>query len=34
MKGFFDTSELVPVFSGSHVHHNASLALVCGLERI
>ena len=25
MKGFFDTSVLVPVFYGSHVHHNASL---------
>src|SRR5262252_5834646 len=26
MKGFFDTSALVAVFYGSHVHHNASLA--------
>ena len=25
MKGFFDTSALVPVFYGSHVHHKASL---------
>ena len=27
MKGFFDTSVLVPVFYGDHVHHQASLAL-------
>jgi predicted nucleic acid-binding protein len=26
MKGFFDTSVLVPVFYGSHVNHQASLA--------
>jgi len=26
MKGFFDTSALVPVFYGDHVHHHASLA--------
>jgi len=26
MKGFFDTSVLVPVFYGDHVHHQASLA--------
>jgi predicted nucleic acid-binding protein len=25
MKGFFDTSVLVPVFYGTHVHHRASL---------
>src|SRR5579871_6596001 len=25
MKGFFDTSVLVPVFYGDHVHHQASL---------
>jgi predicted nucleic acid-binding protein len=25
MKGFFDTSVLVPVFYGDHVHHEASL---------
>jgi predicted nucleic acid-binding protein len=25
MKGFFDTSVLVPVFYGDHVHHKASL---------
>ena len=25
MKGFFDTSALVPVFYGDHVHHKASL---------
>jgi predicted nucleic acid-binding protein len=27
MKGFFDTSVLVPVFYGTHVHHEASLNL-------
>ncbi len=27
MKGFLDTSVLVPVFYGDHVHHAASLAL-------
>src|SRR4030081_2716579 len=27
MKGFFDTSVLVPVFYGDHVHHQASLEL-------
>ncbi len=27
MKAFFDTSVLVPVFYGDHVHHQASLAL-------
>ena len=27
MKGFFDTSALVPVFYGDHVHHGASLQL-------
>lgn len=27
MKAFFDTSVLVPVFYGDHVHHKASLAL-------
>jgi len=27
MKGFFDTSVLVPVFYGDHVHHKASLGL-------
>lgn len=27
MKAFFDTSVLVPVFYGDHVHHRASLAL-------
>jgi predicted nucleic acid-binding protein len=26
MKGFFDTSALVPVFYGDHVHHAASIA--------
>ena len=25
MKGFFDSSVLVPVFYGDHVHHKASL---------
>jgi predicted nucleic acid-binding protein len=27
MKAFFDTSVLVPVFYGDHVHHQASLDL-------
>jgi predicted nucleic acid-binding protein len=27
MKAFFDTSVLVPVFYGDHVHHEASLAV-------
>src|SRR5215510_4401313 len=27
MKGFFDTSVLVPVFYGDHVHHKSSLDL-------
>jgi predicted nucleic acid-binding protein len=27
VKGFFDTSVLVPVFYGDHVHHEASLGL-------
>jgi predicted nucleic acid-binding protein len=27
MKGFFDTSVLVPVFYGDHVHHEASINL-------
>ena len=27
MKGFFNTSVLVPVFCGDHVHHKASLEL-------
>jgi len=27
MKAFFDTSVLVPVFYGDHVHHQASLAI-------
>ncbi len=27
MKGFLDTSVLVPVFYGDHVHHHASMAI-------
>ena len=27
MRGFFDTSVLVPVFYGDHVHHQSSLEL-------
>jgi hypothetical protein len=27
MKGLFDTSALVPVFYGDHIHHQASLRL-------
>jgi len=33
MKGFFDTSVLVPVFYGSHVHHQASLELFIQFDK-
>jgi predicted nucleic acid-binding protein len=33
MKGFFDTSALVPVFYGDHVHHRASLNLFIQFDR-
>jgi predicted nucleic acid-binding protein len=33
MKGFFDTSVLVPVFYGDHVHHKASLDLFIQFDR-
>lgn len=33
MKGFFDTSVLVPVFYGDHVHHPASLALFIQFDK-
>src|SRR5579863_8652239 len=33
MKGFFDTSVLVPVFYGDHVHHRASLDLFIKFEK-
>jgi predicted nucleic acid-binding protein len=33
MKGFFDTSVLVPVFYGEHVHHKASLELFIQFDR-
>jgi predicted nucleic acid-binding protein len=33
MKGFLDTSVLVPVFYGDHVHHPASLALFIQFDR-
>lgn len=33
MKGFFDTSVLVPVFYGSHVHHKASLELFVQFDK-
>jgi predicted nucleic acid-binding protein len=33
MKGFFDTSVLVPVFYGDHVHHQSSLALFIQFEK-
>ena len=33
MKGFFDTSVLVPVFYGDHVHHEASLALFVQFDK-
>ena len=33
MKGFLDTSVLVPVFYGDHVHHRASLALFIQFDK-
>lgn len=33
MRAFLDTSVLVPVFYGEHVHHEASLTLFAGLDR-
>jgi len=33
MKGFFDTSVLVPVFYGDHVHHQASLELFIRFDK-
>ena len=33
MKGFFDTSVLVPVFYGDHVHHQVSLALFIEFDK-
>jgi predicted nucleic acid-binding protein len=33
MKGFFDTSVLVPVFYGDHVHHRVSLDLFIKFDR-
>jgi len=33
MKAFFDTSVLVPVFYGDHVHHEASLKLFIQFNR-
>ncbi len=33
MKGFLDTSVLVPVFYGDHVHHLASLALFIQFDK-
>lgn len=33
MRGFFDTSVLVPVFYGDHVHHQASLALFVQFDK-
>ena len=33
MKGFFDTSVLVPVFYGTHIHHQASLALFIQFDK-
>ena len=33
MKGFFDTSVLVPVFYGDHVHHQASLTLFVRFDK-
>jgi predicted nucleic acid-binding protein len=34
MKGFFDTSVLVPVFYGDHVHHQASLQLFIQFDKL
>jgi predicted nucleic acid-binding protein len=33
MKGFFDTSVLIPVFYGDHVHHKASLDLFIRFDK-
>jgi predicted nucleic acid-binding protein len=33
MKGFFDTSVLVPVFYGDHIHHKASLDLFIKFDK-
>jgi predicted nucleic acid-binding protein len=33
MKGFFDTSVLVPVFYGDHVHHRVSLDLFIQFDK-
>ena len=33
MKAFFDTSVLVPVFYGDHIHHQASLKLFIEFEK-
>jgi predicted nucleic acid-binding protein len=33
MKGFFDTSVLVPVFYANHVHHQASIDLFIQFDR-
>jgi predicted nucleic acid-binding protein len=33
MKGFLDTSVLVPAFYGDHVHHRASLDLFVGFDK-
>jgi predicted nucleic acid-binding protein len=33
VKGFFDTSVLVPVFYGNHVHHEASFALFLRFDK-
>ena len=33
MKGFLDTSVLVPVFYGDHVHHEASLAIFLQFDK-
>ncbi|MGH9765756.1 MAG: PIN domain-containing protein [Blastocatellia bacterium] len=33
MKAFFDTSVLVPVFYGDHVHHRASLSLFIRFDK-
>ncbi len=33
MKGFFDTSVLIPVFYGDHIHHQSSLELFIQFDK-
>ncbi len=34
MKAFFDTSVLVPVFYGNHIHHQASISLFIQFDKL